>query len=189
MRTILICLLGFAVSLLSANAQIQKNTNIQISILGVPPGDAARINASYPVDASGNIRMWEIGSIRAAGLSITALSKKIEQAYKSKEIYTTPTILIQTGDVSGQLQQIITVMGSVQRPGTVGFLKNMTLAQAIAAAGGPNTFGTTKRVTVWREGQKYALSPLTNERHKLERIYPDDVIEVDQVKPWESGGR
>ena len=80
-------------------------------------------------------------------------------------------------------------MGSVNRPGTVPYLRGMTLAQALAAVGGPSTFGTTKRVTVWREGKKYALSPRTNERHKLERIFPDDVIEVDQVKAWESGGQ
>lgn len=189
MKRLFIVLLALASTAQVISAQIQKKTSIQISIIGVPPSEAARINAPYPVDAAGNIRMWEIGTIRAAGLTATSLAKKIEQAYKSAQIYTSPTIHIQTGSREEQIQELVTVMGSVGRPGTVPYLKGMTLAQALAAAGGPNTFGTTKRVTVWREGKKYALSPLTNDQHKLERIYPGDVVEVDQVKAWESGGR
>lgn len=173
---------------MSLTAQIEKNTNIQITILGVPPGETARINSSYPVDASGNIRMWEIGTIRAAGLSETSLAQKIEQAYKSAQIYTTPTIQIQTGSKNKELQELVTVMGNVQRPGTVPYIKGMTLAQALAAVGGPNTFGTTKRVSVYREGRKYLLNPRENDKHKLERIYASDTIEVDKVKAWESGG-
>ncbi len=170
-------------------AQIVKNTSIQIAILGVPPEETQRINSTYAVDESGNIRMWEIGSIRAAGLSGTELARKIEQAYKSAQIYTTPSIQIQTGQTEGQLSELVTIMGSVNRPGTVPYIKGMTLAQALAAVGGPSTFGTTKRVTVWREGKKYSLSPRTIESHKLERIFPNDVVEVDQVRAWESGGR
>lgn len=189
MKKFLIALLALAATAQVVTAQIQKKTSIQISIIGVPSEEAARINTTYPVDSAGNIRMWGIGTLRAAGLSPTALSKKIEQAYKSAEIYTSPTFHIQTGSTENELQQLVTVMGSVNRPGTVPYLKGMTLAQALAAVGGPSTFGTTKRVTVWREGKKYELSPRTNERHKLERIFPDDVIEVDQVKAWESGGQ
>lgn len=158
--------------------------------MGVPPGEGARVNNNYPVDANGNIRMWEVGTIRAAGLTSTALAKKIEQAYKTAQIYTSPTIVIQKiGDADGNLQQLITVTGSVRSPGPISYSSGMTLAQALAAAGGPDTFGTTKRVSVYREGKKYSLSPLVNDKHKLERVYPGDTIEIDQVKPWESGGR
>ncbi len=188
MKILLTLFLILAVGGTSLVAQIQKSTNIQITIQGVPPAEAARINAPYPVDANGNIRMWEIGTIRAAGLSPTALSKKIEDAYKQAQIYTTPTIQIETG-TNDTIQKMVTVTGAVGRPGSIPFIRGMTLTSALATAGGPNTFGTTKRVTVWREGKKYLLSPLVNEKHKLELVYPDDVIEVDQVKPWESGGK
>lgn len=189
MKRLIVSLLVFVAFVQTLTAQIQKNTNIQVTILGVPPSETARINSTYPVDASGNIRMWEIGTIRAAGMSSTALAKKIEQAYKAAQIYTTPTINIQTGETEKELQELVTVTGSVRSPGTVNYLRGMTLAQALAAVGGPSAFGTTKRVTVWREGKKYRLSPRTNEQHKLERIFPGDVIEVDQVKAWESGGQ
>ncbi|GHC45135.1 SLBB domain-containing protein [Roseibacillus persicicus] len=189
MKILLLLLLCFSGAFQTASAQIQKNMKLEISVMGVPPGEQSRINAVYPVDAGGNIKMWEIGTIRAAGLTATALAKKIENAYKAAQIYTSPNIVVQKiGDVEGELQQLVTVTGSVNRPGTVPYIRGMTLAQAIAAAGGPSTFGTTKRVHVYREGKKYLLSPRTNDTHKLERIYPNDTVEVDQVKAWESGG-
>lgn len=191
MRTLLLFLLSCTAILQPLSAQgIQKSSKLQITIMGVPPGENSRIDNTYPVDASGNIRMWEVGTIRAAGLTSTALAKKIEQAYKTAQIYTSPTIIIQKiGDADEELQQIITISGSVQRPGPIQYSSGMTLAQAIAAAGGPSTFGTTKRVSVYREGTKYSLSPLVNDKHKLERVYPGDTIEVAGVKAWESGGR
>ncbi|MGJ8725833.1 MAG: polysaccharide biosynthesis/export family protein [Roseibacillus sp.] len=189
MKILLLVLLTVVTWAQPLAAQIQKNSKLQITVMGVPAGEQARINATYPVDASGNIRLWEIGTIRAAGMSSSSLAKKIEEAYKSAQIYTSPAIIIQEiGNADTDLQQLVTVSGSVQRPGPINYVSGMTLAQAIAAAGGPNTFGTTKRVSVYREGKKYLLSPRTNDKHKLEKIYPSDTIEVDQVKAWESGG-
>ncbi|MDQ8192544.1 YfbK domain-containing protein [Roseibacillus persicicus] len=82
----------------------------------------------------------------------------------------------------------VTVAGSVNRPGLVAGSGELTLAEAIDLGGGPSTFGTTKRVTIYREGKKYQLSPLTNSAHAQEKLYPGDVVEVDQVKAWEVSG-
>ena len=77
------------------------------------------------------------------------------------------------------------VGGSVHRPGPMRYVKGMTLSQAIISAGGPTEFGTTKRVFITREGKRYELSPLTNEKHKLEKVYPNDIIDVDQVRAFD----
>lgn len=192
MKTLLLTLLALATFLQIAPAQdnkVMKNSVIEIAVLGVPPGEQSRINQIYPVDGNGNIRMWEIGTVRAAGLSTTALAKKIESSYKAAEIYTSPTILIKTNSESEKVNELVTLAGKVNRPGPIQWIRGMTLAQAIASAGGPNTFGTTKRVSIYRDGKKYELSPLTNDTHKLEKVYPNDTIEIDQVRAWETGGR
>ena len=49
MKILLTLFLILAVGGTSLVAQIQKSTNIQITIQGVPPAEAARINAPYPV--------------------------------------------------------------------------------------------------------------------------------------------
>ena len=88
----------------------------------------------------------------------------------------------------GNSQSQVIVMGSVESPGSLLHGEKMTVADAIEQAGGVSTFGTSSRVTVRREGKKYPLDLRRNEKHRLEPIYPGDVIEVDQVKAWESGG-
>lgn len=192
MKTLLLTLLALATFLQVGSAQVntvKRNSVIEIAVLGVPPGEQSRINQVYPVDGKGNIRMWEIGTIRAEGLSTTALAQKIEASYKSAQIYTSPTILVKTNSGEETVSELVTLAGKVNRPGPIQWVRGMTLAQAIASAGGPNTFGTTKRVSIYRDGVKYELSPLTDDKHKLEKVYPNDTIEIDQVKAWETGGR
>lgn len=90
-------------------------------------------------------------------------------------------------NASQELAELVTVTGQVKKPGTLSYNREMTLADAVGDAGGVSTFGTTKRVHVYREGKKYTLD-LSKEEHRNERIYPNDTVEVDQVKAWESGG-
>jgi polysaccharide export outer membrane protein len=171
MKRLLTLLLALAAFAGVSHADIQKDMKIGISIYGVPQSEQARVNnPQMQVDSNGNIRMWAVGTIRAAGLTTTQLSKKIESAYQAAQIYTNPSIQITTNKAEDNLEQLVTMSGKVNRPGPIQFTRGMTLAQAIAAAGGPSTFGTTKRVFVYREGKKYPLSPLTNDEHKLERV-------------------
>jgi protein involved in polysaccharide export with SLBB domain len=190
MKKLLTFLLAFAALAQMSHADLQKNMKIGINIMGVPQQEQARINnPQYQIDGNGNIRMWEIGTIRAAGLTTTQLAQKIEQAYKAAQIYTSPSIQVSSDAAETQGTELVTLSGKVTAPGPIQYTKGMTLAQAIAAARGPSTFGTTKRVFVYRDGKKYTLSPLTNDKHKLERVYPGDTIQIDQVKAWESGGQ
>ena len=92
----------------------------------------------------------------------------------------------QRGSADSELAQTVTVAGQVNKPGPQDYKSGMTLEDALGEAGGVGTFGTSRRVNVYREGKKYALD-MTNEKHRKERIYPNDTVEVDQVKAWESG--
>lgn len=116
----------------------------------------------------------------------SSVSKNVEEEMPSREN--------KVGDSVGrqELAQLedsqFTVMGSVNNPGVFSDGEGMTVKDAIGGAGGISTFGTSKRVTVWRDGKKYSLDLLGNPQHQLEKVYPGDVIEVDQVKAWEASG-
>ncbi len=188
MKTILTQFVLATLALCGLSAQIKKNTDLEIRLTGIPAAEQSRINGVYQVDSSGNIRMWEIGTIRAAGLTATSLAQTIEGRFKSAQIYTSPVAIVQMSQVDDDNFSFLTVGGNVSRPGQVQFVNGMTLAQAIIQAGGPTAFGTTKRVTIFREGKRYELSPLTNDQHKLEKVYPNDTISIDKVGPFEQGG-
>lgn len=161
---------------------IQAGQMIRIAIIGVPPGEASRINNNYLVDESGIVRLWGISDMKASGLSATALAKKIEQAYRSAEIYTNPTIQIFTDSGDALVQELVTVGGRVRSPGPKPFQTGMTLFQAIMAAGGPTDFGASNRVKLYRNGKVYEYD-LTKGDHKLLKVYPNDTIDVPH-KNW-----
>lgn len=186
-HTILLCLLGclLAASVNPVQAQaLERDSTVEISIRGVPQGEQAQINGVYTISNEGYITMPFIGSIKAAGLSKGALEKSIARAYQSAQIYNNPTIVViyDNVDKAGK-QQIINVGGFVARPGPVSYRNGMTLFDVIIAAGGRNTFGSRK-VKLYR-GDKVQQYNLSNNKHKLIKVYPGDTVEVPQIGMFE----
>ena len=79
-------------------------------------------------------------------------------------------------------QHCVTVGGSVHRPGPVALKPGMTLAQAIDAAGGATTWGSTKRVRIYREGT-VTVYDLNNPAHANGTLAQNDTIDVP-AKHW-----
>lgn len=167
----------------AAIAQISAGRPVQISILGVPPQEAQRVNGTYPVSASGTINMPYIGQIRAGGMTTSALASTIENAYKSAGIFTTPTIQV-VSEVLGEklFEREVTVGGFVRTPGAVKFVPGMTLYQAISNRGGASEFGAMNRVLV-HSGGKVRVYDCTKAQFQAIQLQADDTIEVPQ-KNW-----
>jgi protein involved in polysaccharide export with SLBB domain len=167
----------------AAFAQITAGRPVQISILGVPPEEAQRVNGTYPVSASGTINMPYIGEIRAAGMSTAGLASTIQNAYKAAGIYTTPTIQVISEDLGAALREnVITVGGFVRTPGAVKFVPGMTLYQAISNRGGASEFGAMNRVLV-HSGGKVREYDCTKAQFQNIELKANDTVEVPQ-KNW-----
>jgi protein involved in polysaccharide export with SLBB domain len=83
----------------------------------------------------------------------------------------------QTAATSATLEQAPTVGGQVRRPGPVNLKKDLTLYEAVQAAGGPTEFGAMRRIKVIRDGETLVFD-LTDDRQKLVPVKPRDIIEV-----------
>ena len=161
---------------------IQSGQAVQITIQGVPPQEAARINGTYPVSDAGYVRLWSIGNIKAAGVDSAVLGQKIEASYKTAEIYTNPTIQVLADSSDRLVEKMWTVGGKVRAPGAKPWASGMTLFQAVMAAGGPTEFGAMNRVKLYRNGRVYTYD-LGKGDHKLLKVYANDTIDVPQ-KNW-----
>lgn len=180
---LLLALLVLAVVPAKLVGQIEPGSAIEITIQGVPPTEQSRINATYPVSEKGYITMWQIGTIKASGLQTDALARKIEAAYRQAEIYTSPTIQILADSSDKLTQQQVTVGGKVRAPGPKPYVRNMTLYDAVMAAGGPTEFGAINRVKLYRNGKAYTYN-LKQGQHKLLKVYPRDTIDVPEKNIW-----
>lgn len=183
LRNFLIGVLSLISFVAPGTAQIEAGKSIQIFIMGVPSEEKGKIDALYPVSESGMVNLPFIGKIRASGMSDEALASSIQNAYKSAQIYNSPTIqVISTGKGSSVDQEVIHLGGQVRGPGPKPFQRNLTIYQAIQAAGGATEFGSLRRVKLYRNGKTQTFD-VTNAQFMRVPLEPNDTIEVPQ-KDW-----
>jgi polysaccharide export outer membrane protein len=98
------------------------------------------LNSRVAVNEDGQITLPLIGKIAVSGLTPVEVEARLKSQLESK--------VLTTADVSVQVVQYgnkpISVLGAVTRPGSIGMSGNVTLIQAITAAGGlANGYGKT----------------------------------------------
>ena len=158
MRTLLIAITAFiAFTSTGARAQnrelpLQAGDKVGLMVGGIPPEDAASINHIYSVQENGTINILFINSITAAGVKPSELARNIEQTFKSREIYTHPSVTV-TVDSQGGTERVVYVQGEAAHPGIVSYRSGMTVSKAISTAGGPTPFGHMSRVKLKRHGK------------------------------------
>lgn len=176
-------ILGLILTISPVIAQIEAGTSVQIMIMGVPSEEKGKIDALYPVSENGTINLPFIGKMRAAGMSPEALSSAIQNAYRSNQIYNNPTIqVVSTTEGGGVRQEVVHIGGQVRGPGPKPYNNNLTIYQAIQAAGGATEFGSLRRVKLYRDGKTQTFD-VTKAQFMRVPLKPDDTIEVPQ-KDW-----
>jgi polysaccharide export outer membrane protein len=162
-----------------AQTQIKPGRAITITISGVPAQEKALVDGPYPVSESGMVNLPHIGQVRAAGLRADELSSVIQSAFKSRQIYTNPTVQVMSSSMDTLDEQMVHVGGQVTRPGPVKFSQGLTLYQAVQAGGGATPFGSMYRVKVYRD-KKMTQYDLTQGQSMSVPLVPNDTIEVPQ---------
>ena len=117
------------------------------------PGDKLRIEVykdqalsqSLQIRPDGKITLPYVGDIAAAGLTPTALRDSIVQSLK--EYIASPTVTVIVVETQ---PQTISVMGEVNSAGTQPLRHQMTILEALAAAGGFSDFANTKNILIKR---------------------------------------
>lgn len=168
---------------LTGFAQIEAGKAIVITISGVPSEEKGRIDGTYPVSDAGFINMPFIGAVRAGDLRNEDLQTSLQARFKSLGIYTNCTIQVISNSGDRINEQTVHIGGFVRGPGPKPFNKNLTLYQAVQAAGGATEFGSMKRVVLYRNGRT-TTHDLTSAQSKSVPVQPNDTIEVPQKNIW-----
>lgn len=178
------CIFTLMMIPVTVSAQILAGKAINITISNVPPEDKATVNGLYPVSDSGMINMPLIGQVHAAGMSNAELANVLQARYKNSGIYTNPTIqVIVSGETANVVQETVTIGGQVRKTGPVPFVKELTLWQAIQAAGGATEFGSMRRVKLYRDGNQKTYD-VTKPQFMAIPLQRNDTIEIPQKTPW-----
>jgi protein involved in polysaccharide export with SLBB domain len=162
----------------ASEAAFRTGDTIELRIGGVPGEEASVVSGAYTVDGEGFINLPHIGKVRAAGLNQAALQRAVEEAYRSQQIYTNPTITVTVPTT----QRFVNVSGDVRAPQRVAYTSDLTVMGAISAAGGFTDYADQRKVRLMR-GSAVQIVDIKAVRANPAldvRLLPGDQIEVPQ---------
>ncbi|MEE4316372.1 MAG: polysaccharide biosynthesis/export family protein [Erythrobacter sp.] len=115
------------------------------------------LSGNYQVDLTGRITLPFIGSVRVVDLTADQLANELERRFAEQGYLKNPEIGVGVAESRGS---VLTVEGSVKKPGVYPVIGRTTLIQAVAQAGGIDEFGNPKRVAIFRQidGQRMAAA-------------------------------
>ena len=131
------------------NYVIGAGDKLVVDVFGV-----SDVTKKLVVSPEGTIRYPNLGPIAVGGLSIEAATDKIKRSLSA--IYPG----IRSGAVRvqvslGQIRSIqVTLIGELQRPGTVTISSLSTLMNALYLSGGPTEIGSLRNIDLVRNGKK-----------------------------------
>jgi polysaccharide export outer membrane protein len=176
---LLLALLVFTPHLvLAQDALLRSGDTIELRIGGVPPEEVQQVTGTYAIDGYGYVNLPHIGKIRADQTTQSDLQRAIENAYRSQQIYTNPSITLTIPNTA----RFVNTGGEVKAPQRVPFTADLTLLGAISASGGFTEFADQKKVRLLRDGKVTIVNvkDVRKDPEKDIRLKPGDRIEVPQ---------
>ena len=173
-------MLGQPAHLLAQNGELplRASDKITISIGGVPTEDQISISKTYTISDGGSINLLHINEVKAAGMKPSQLQKRIEETYKSAEIYTHPTVTVSM-DSTADSARLVFVNAGCLKNGPVPFRSGLTLMQAIGSAGGPTPYAKPTKAQLTRTS---ATGQRSTTVHDLKKITKNPSLDV-QLQP------
>lgn len=135
------------------NSPATETTSAKEADYRIGPQDVVRIDVwkepdvsrSVPVRPDGKISMPLLNDVQAAGLTSMELAASIRDGLS--KFMTNPQVTVTVSEVNSRR---IYVTGEVARQGAQTLLPNMTVLQAISAAGGLTQFAREKKIYIVR---------------------------------------
>ena len=132
------------------NDLIRLGDMLSIRLSGIPAEDAAVYEVK--VGDEGEISMPLLsGTFHAAGLTTSQLKESLENAYRTRRVYSNPNVTIVPE------LRYVNVNGEVRQPQRVPFTNDLTVLRAIAAAGGFTDYAQRHDVQLLRGSHVYHI--------------------------------
>lgn len=151
-----------------------------LDTIGVEVFNVAELTREVPVDSSGRVSIPLVGTIDVNGMTATELAQRIDAALRGKYVRDPQVTVL----IRNQVSQVVTVDGSVERPGTFPVTNQSTLMRTIALSGGLSEFGKLDDVVILRTVNRqrmaglYNLGAIRRGVYADPAIYPNDVVIV-----------
>ncbi|WP_198173315.1 SLBB domain-containing protein [Cupriavidus sp. USMAA2-4] len=156
-------------------ASVGPGDTLAISIMG--PGGA---NANVTVDADGKIVVPFVGTMQAAGKTPAAIGQQIADALRTRGYLEHAQVAV---EVLAVRSRVVSILGSVARPGRYALTNHLSLLELLALAGGSTADAGNTAVLIRRVDDKQERIPLylDNSQHPSRDIQDTDLKANDIV--------
>lgn len=163
-----VALLVFGVGIRArAQAGYRLGTGDKLKVTVFGEEDAS---GEYEIDATGAISAKLLGRLQVKGLTVSEVEALLFDQYRSHGYFKNPRISIELTNL-----RPFFILGEVEKRGSYPYVNGLTVAQAVAIAGGYTYRASRSSITIQRVGAP-------KEEHASENtpVYPGDIVRVPE---------
>jgi protein involved in polysaccharide export with SLBB domain len=112
-------------------------------------------NHTLVIQPDGRIEYPSVGEIMAAGLTPAQLAARIQQGLNAELV--DPQVSVSLKELNKSLRRV-SILGAVKSPGVYELKDQSTLAEVLAASGGPTPVADLRRITISRAGSDQKIT-------------------------------
>lgn len=127
-------------------------------------------SGDYEIDATGAISARLIGRVQVTGLTVSEVEQLLVDQYRSRGFFRNPRISIELVNL-----RPFFILGEVEKRGSYPYVNGLTVAQAVAIAGGYTYRASRSRITIQRVGAAAEVPVKENDP-----VLPGDIIRVPE---------
>ncbi|HLB78309.1 MAG TPA: SLBB domain-containing protein [Candidatus Dormibacteraeota bacterium] len=158
------------------------------------PGDVIEVTVApqqkydrtLTVQPDGKISYPDVGELRVAGLTVAQLGEKLRQGLN--RVLVDPVVTVSLREAGRREVGRISLLGAVRTQGGIDLKEGMTLAEALAAGGGPTPEADLRHVTISRADGSVrtvdlASAETTGRVDRTVVLQPGDIVVVPEGPP------
>ncbi len=126
-------------------------------------------SGEYEIDATGAISARLLGRVQVKGMTLSEVEQTLIEDYRSRGYFRNPRISIELINL-----RPFFILGEVEKRGSYPYVVGLTVAQAVAIAGGYTYRASRSRITVQRVGGK------PEEATEDTSVLPGDIVRVPE---------
>jgi protein involved in polysaccharide export with SLBB domain len=154
-----------AVSAQTAGYRLGTGDKLKVTVFG--EDDAS---GEYEIDSTGAISVRLLGRMAVKGMTVSEVEQALYDQYRSRGFFKNPKISIELVNL-----RPFFILGEVEKRGHYPYINGLTVAQAVAIAGGYTYRASRSRITIQRVGAAKE-EPVGEDAP----VYPGDIIRVPE---------
>jgi polysaccharide export outer membrane protein len=127
-------------------------------------------SGEYEIDAMGSISVRLLGRMSVKGMTVADVEQALIEQYRSRGFFRNPRISIELTNL-----RPFFILGEVEKRGSYPFVNGLTVAQAVAIAGGYTYRASRSRITVQRVG-----APKEEAATEDTPVFPGDIVRIPE---------